>query len=125
MIGNSFWKRPRNWQQIADSVRRVAAGGLGTEVGGPESLAANLEAQPNRLLLHLVNYAAPSGATGPIPVELQLPPGKTAKSVVLLSPDRHPDSQNEQRLEFQPVAPAAVRLTVPAVQVYSIVVVSF
>ena len=121
MIGNRFWRRPRNWRLIVDGIRHVASGGLGADVGGPESLVANLVAQPNRLLLHLVNYAARAGSTGPIPVELQLPAGKTAKEVTLISPDR----QGEQKLESQQPAGATVRVAVPGVEVYSIVAVSF
>ncbi len=120
-IGNRFWKRPRNWQRLVDEVRRVAPGGLGAEVGGPASLVLNLVIQPNRLLLHLVNYAAPSGPTGPIPVDLEIPAGKTARAVVLVSPD-HP---GEEKLEFSRPTTTTVRLTVPGVKAYSIVAVSF
>jgi hypothetical protein len=101
-----------------------------TQIQAPWTIRATAYTQPNRLLLHLVNYnrdeakagklKAPS-AEHPIPeknisVEIRLHKGKEAKSVTLHSPNRSDPillkfSQNGEHLKF----------TVPEVLVYGVV----
>jgi len=57
-IGTEFWKRPKNWRDLVDSVRWAANHQIPLQVSGPEYLVANLVEQPEkrRRLIHLVNY---------------------------------------------------------------------
>jgi len=122
-IGNQFWRRPANWQALIESVEWAANGDLAARVTGPEYLAVNLvsQAEPRRMLLHLVNYNARSGrSTGPVAVTCRLPSRLAAKEVSVYSPDLEAPVRIEVRNEA-----AGVTFTVPDVKVYSIAVVNW
>jgi len=121
-IGNRFWKRPANAEQIVDAIRWASRDALGVQVSGPDSLVMNLVSQPDRELLHLVNYQAQSNATiDPLDVELRVPAGKVVKSVTVISADR----DEVQALPFEQREPGTIRCKVPGVRVYSVMVVSY
>jgi hypothetical protein len=89
---SQYWKLPLNWKELVDQVRWAAEGRFTLEVEVPETLAVVVEQQKqvesNRQLVHLLNYAAPRGATvNDVRVEIELPQGKVVRQVRLLTPD--------------------------------------
>jgi hypothetical protein len=78
-----------------------------------------LTQQSDRRLLHLVNYRTGEPARE-IGVSIHLPAPRGAKSVVFVSPQQADDV----RLPFE-VRDGRVELTVPSVDVYGIVAVTF
>jgi hypothetical protein len=122
-ISNRFWKRPKNWEDIIDSIRWAAKGEMPVEIDGPEFLVANVVQQrgKQRLLIHLVNYNAKNvPAIASIDVKCQLPSGKRAREIKIVSPDL----ETPRALNFTMQNSTAL-LTVPEVRVYSVVVVNW
>jgi hypothetical protein len=115
-IGNRFWKRPRNWQELGEAVRWAAREEMPVRVEGPEYLAANVTAQPEqrRTMVHLVNYNARRAAIAQ-PVEVWLP---AAAEVELYAPEL----AETRRLDVRKSGGGAV-FSVPSIQVYAIAVV--
>ncbi len=117
-ISNKYWKKPRNWREIAEAVRWAAKDDVPLRIGGPSHLVTNLVSQPakNRLLLHLVNYSARSGrSVKGVEVALRYP----AKAATLLAPDLARPLPLKTKTDK-----GTTRFTVPAVKVYAIVEVS-
>jgi hypothetical protein len=77
---------PSKWPQVAEAISKAAGGRLSARVRGSSKVALSAyEGEDGRLLVHLVNYAAPQ-ATPPLTVEL----GKAwrkARAVRLLDVD--------------------------------------
>jgi hypothetical protein len=120
-IGNRFWKRPKNWQDLASAIGWAAKDNILVQIGGPEYLVANLVCQPDkrRMMLHLVNYDARRAAlTRAIEVTCRVP--GPAKEVLLISPDMTQTQDLELKNE-----PTAVTFLVPPVKVYSIAAISW
>jgi hypothetical protein len=88
-IDNRYWKRPRNWEELAAGVRWASKGSVPVMIEGPEYLVANLVAQPekHRVLVHLVNYGVATAPSISAKVSFRLPQGQTAKQVQMISPD--------------------------------------
>jgi hypothetical protein len=122
---------------------RAAADAIVAELGqagaaditAPFTVRATLYRQPNRLVLHLVNYDREPGARednrgGPpderpqavenIAVSLPLPQGIAPTAVTLLAPDR----DQPLKLDFQ-VNQGRITFTVPRLLVYGIAVIDF
>lgn len=101
-----------------------AAGGQGSlsiSVGQHDltpGLCAELTEQPNRRMVHLVNYRDDRPFER-IRVRLALPPGKVAQEVKLASPEHDADIRLPLEQE-----PGEVTFTVPKVTVYEIAVVN-
>jgi dienelactone hydrolase len=114
-IDDRFWKLPKNWQEIADSVRWAARDDLPVQVSGPPFLVANLVSQPNkrRWLLHLVNYNA---RNVPSIQSLQVTARLPVKEVTIYSPD----SDAPMTLK-----PTGGTFTIPEVKTYSIAVLTW
>jgi hypothetical protein len=122
-ISNRFWKRPKNWEDIIDSIRWAAKGQIPVEIDGPEFLVANVvqQSMKQRLLIHLVNYNAQNvQAISSIDVKCQLPQGKTPREIKIVSPDE----ETPRALNFA-TQNSATLFTIPQVKVYSVVVVSW
>ena len=120
-IENRFWKRPKNWQDLANAIDWVAKGDLAVRISGPEYLVANVVSQPDkrRMMLHLVNYGARAATpSGLVEVRCHVP--APAKEVRLISPD----VEQPQVLELKNEA-SAVTFSVPPVKVYSIAAISW
>jgi hypothetical protein len=87
---SQYWKLPLNGHEMIDAVRWAAGGELSLEVQAPPHVAAELIDQKNRVLVHLLNYAAAQGpVAGKVAVNVALPQGRSVKSAQLISPD-HP-----------------------------------
>jgi len=99
---------------LVEAIRKACDGGPSLSVAAPLGLCAELTEQNGRRLVHLVNYRADAPAEN-VTVVVRLPAGRSAKSVVLSSPERRDDAD----LPFQEKA-GAVTFTVPAVRVYAI-----
>ncbi len=115
-------------ESILNSLRDDVPGGI-SEFNAPWMVRVTAFSQPERIVLHLVNYNRDeTGGSGPdnekpiavpdIDVNLKLPAGADVKKVTLMSPD-NPQScsldwqQTEDRVTFR----------VPSVLVYGVVVV--
>jgi len=119
---SSYWKLPLNWEELVQQVRWAAGGKFTLEVEAPDTLAVVAEqqkqAEPNRRLVHLLNYASPAGpAVKDVRVEIALPSGKAATNVRLLTPDG--ESSTTVPCE---VANDRARFTVPRLDTYTLAV---
>lgn len=102
-----------------DAIRRACGGQLSLSITcDSKALCAELTEQPNRRMVHLVNYQTDTPLKG-ITVRVALPRGRAAKSVALASPEHAADIT----VPFKQEAGFAV-FTVPAVGVYEIAVVA-
>jgi hypothetical protein len=84
-----------------------------------KALCAELTEQPNRRMVHLVNYQTDSPLKD-LAVRVALPKGRTARSVALASPEHAADITVPFKQES-----GAVTFTVPTIGVYEIAVVTF
>ena len=107
---------PENRGQLLEAVRWAAGGPLQAEVTAPETVTMSLYRQPSgRHVLHLVNYDE-DHAVNDIEITLQLPSGKPAARVALLSPD----SEKVHHLSLEQSG-RTLRFTVPRLEVYGLV----
>jgi len=103
-----------------NAIRRAYGGPLSLSVTcDSKALCAELTEQPDRRLVHLVNYETDKPLKD-IAVRVALPKGRDVKSVTLASPDR----AAEIAVPFKQEAGFAT-FTVPGVAVYEIAVVTF
>jgi len=122
-IGNRFWKRPKNWEQIIDAVRWAANEDPPLEIAGPDFLVANLveQAGRQRRMIHLVNYDARNTPTiSSVAVTCAVPEGKVAKDVSLYEVE----GDSPRVLSFRP-GPSWVSFTISEVKTYSVIAVSW
>lgn len=120
-IGNHFWKRPKNWQDLASAIGWAAKDNTLLQISAPEYLVTNVVSQPDkrRMMLHLVNYNARKAAlSAAVEVTCHVP--GPAKEVRLISPDMEQAHVLELKNE-----PSSVTFSVPPVKVYSIAVISW
>ncbi|NUQ62212.1 MAG: hypothetical protein HUU20_06975 [Pirellulales bacterium] len=94
-----------------------ACGGLSATVIGPSGLCAEFTSQPNRRLIHLVNYRE-DGPAADVSVEVGIPEGRKVRTVSLASPDHEKDLPVEANTRE-----GKARFVVPGVKVYEIAVV--
>jgi hypothetical protein len=123
-ISAKYWKLPRNWRDMVESVRWAAKDELPARVEGPAYLVSNLVSQPGkrRAMVHLVNYgrkSTPSIAS--VEVRCRLPQGEKVKGITIYSPD---SSAAPATLEGTQSGSEVV-FKVPDLKVYSIAVVSW
>jgi len=121
-MSSLYWKLPLNWKELIDGVKWAAGGGLSLEVIAPGTLAvvAELMDQPakNRRMVHLVNYAGPQGKTvSNVRVAVELPQGRRAGPVTLLTPD-----SGESLKVRGSVEQGRVHFTVPRLDTYTLAV---
>jgi hypothetical protein len=120
---SQYWKLPLNWEELATAIRWTAGGMLSLEVKAPATLNVVAEVtkqkEKDKLLLHLVNYGvAKTPEVKGIEVEVEMPAGKKANRVTVLTPDR----ATEAALSYS-AAPDRIRFTVPALETYNLVVI--
>jgi hypothetical protein len=121
---SQYWKLPLNWEELVEQVRWAAGGRFTLEVEAPETMALVSEPQEQvergRRLVHLVNYAAPGGATASnIRVEIELPRGRAARQVTLLTPD----GEEESTTVPSEVTNGRARFTVPHLDTYKLAII--
>ncbi len=103
-----------------DAIRRACGGQLSLSVtNDAPGLCAELTEQHARRMVHLVNYRT-DNPMKEVTVRVALPKGRTAKSVVLASPEH----ANDIPASFKQDG-GLVSFTVPAVGVYEIAVVTY
>jgi hypothetical protein len=122
-LGPEFWKRPKNWQDLVDAISWAAGEKLPVSVTAPDFVAVNLLEQTakQRRIIHLVNYNAeknPSVAS--IAIRCDTPKGKLATAVRFYTPD----TDDGEPIAFRVEAMEAV-FTIPAMQTYGVVTVSW
>ncbi len=122
-IGNRFWTRPRNWQDIIEAIRWASGNTIPIQVDGPDFLAANIveQREKRRLMIHLVNYNAKNvPSISSIGIKCRLSQSQAAPQAIVISPDLDaPQTLTPRVMNSQAL------LTVPQIQVYSIVVLSW
>ncbi|MFC2076377.1 alpha-amylase family protein [candidate division KSB1 bacterium] len=116
---SSPYPQPVNADEIVDAVRWAAGGRLSIRVGGPDYLVANQteQAESGRIMLHLINYAAPDSAITRVPVSMVLD-WESVKSATMLSPE----VKDPRKLEFK-YEKGILSMTIPEVKVYEMIVV--
>ncbi|MGA8185903.1 MAG: hypothetical protein WB819_19920 [Terriglobia bacterium] len=121
-MSSRYWKLPVNWKELIEGVKWAAGGRLSLEVIAPGTLAvvAELVDQPgkHRRLVHLVNYAGPQGkAVSNVRVAVELPQGRQAGEITLLTPDG-----GESHKVSGSVEQGRVHFTVPRLDTYTLAV---
>jgi len=102
---------------VVAAVRRVCDDRLSVAIRAGSGLCTELTEQSGRRLVHLVNYDTDNPAKD-VSVRLRLPPGRRAKAVTLVSPER----RNELEAVFQERDDLVI-FDVPQVGVYEIAVI--
>ncbi|HWF66451.1 MAG TPA: hypothetical protein VN670_04055 [Acidobacteriaceae bacterium] len=122
-IGTEFWKRPRNWRDLVESVHWAANEEMPLQVDGPEFLIANLVEQPEkrRRLVHFVNYNSKRvSQIRDIDVTCFLPEGQHASAVKMYSAS----SPDGEALKFRFESSKAV-FRVPVLSTYCIIAIGW
>ena len=118
-----FWKRPKNWESLIDSIKWAAGDELPVSVTGPEYVAMNLleQSEKRRRIIHLVNYDIEENPTmGNVAIRCAVPEGKSATTVRLYSPEL----EDGKALDFRMQGLQAV-FTVPPLRAYGVVAVNW
>ncbi len=102
-----------------DAVRKLIDNDMSMAIDAQPGLCAELTAQPDRRMVHLVNYRS-DGPAKNATIRVRLPEGKQVKSVTLAGP-QHPA---EAPVKFEKQG-RMVAFTVPSVEVYEIAVVTW
>ena len=103
---------------VVSAVSQACDNRLSVSIRAGSGLCSELTEQPDRRLVHLVNYNADDSVKD-VSVRLRLPTGSRVKAVTLVSPERRRDLE----LNFQE-QDGLVTFVVPQVCVYEIVVVT-
>ncbi len=122
-IRNNCWKRPKNWQEIIDSVVWAARGDIPVDVIGPDSLIINLVSQPEkrRMILHLVNYRDKlNPLIESVKVVWRPPQGRGSAEVRIVSPDAGTPELLTATMEA-----SGVSFTIPAIHTYSVAIMKY
>lgn len=122
-VSNIFWKRPKNWREIIDSVQWAVGDELPLVLDGPEFLVANCtqQAREKRFLVHLVNYdVLKTPSLTNLKVRVTLPNDKKARMVALYTVD----ASEVRPLEFTS-GPSGTRFTIPEMRAYALVAVQW
>jgi len=104
--------------EVVPALSKLLGDKSSARIEGPEWLCAEFTSQQDRRLVHLVNYRADRSARD-VRVSLRLPAGKRVSAVTLADPQRDADAD----IAFDQ-QDSTVTFTVPAVDVYTIAVVS-
>jgi Beta-galactosidase len=121
-LGNSFWKRPKNWKQLVDGIIWVSEGDIPLTVEGPDYLVANLVEQPHRSrrFVHLINYNFKNiPSIQNIEMRCTIPDGKQVIAVRVYSTE----SEAPTSLQFQ-IRDRMVVATIPHLNTYCMVEIS-
>lgn len=116
-MSSRYWALPLNAHEVVEAVK-TAAGELTLDVQAPRSVAVEMTTQDDRVLLHLLNYAAKNGAIrSAIPVRMEIARHRKVRAVTLLSPEHAP-----RTLPFT-MEGQRVRFTAPSIHTYELAVV--
>lgn len=102
---------------IISAIRHALGNKLSVSIQAQHGLCSELTEQPDRRLIHLVNYRD-DGPVKDVSIKLRLPNNRHIKAVILASPER----KNELKLDFQKQADTAT-FHVPQVGIYEIAVI--
>jgi hypothetical protein len=117
-MSSRYWKLPKNWEELRESVRWAAGGQLTLEVEAPPTVTAELLRQPETgmLTLHLINYDLDrTPKVEGIHVRLRGP--KEVKTLSILSPD-----QKALTTAFT-IRDGVLAFTFPNLEAYSVAVI--
>jgi hypothetical protein len=131
--------RIANSIEVTDSLAKDAANSIykrirnagATTFFGPWTLRTAAYMQPNRVVLHLVNYdrdeTVDKSKSGPelerpiaaenVSIKIRLPNGRTATKITHHTPDQEESSQ----IDFKTPSPGYTTFTIPRIDVYSVI----
>lgn len=117
---SQYWKMPVNWRELVDAVEWAANGKLSLRVNLPttSNVVAEIveQKEQDKVLLHLLNYdAAKTPVVKGIGIDMELPAGKRASQVTVLTPD----GDGEAAIPFSASA-ERIKFTVPQLATYSV-----
>jgi hypothetical protein len=121
-LGTEFWKRPKNWQDVVDSVVWASGEKLPISVTAPDFIAMNLleQTEKHRRIIHLVNYDPETNpSVADIAIRCATPNGRPATAVRFFAPDKDDGKKVDFRMEG-----AEAVFTIPALQTYGLVTVN-
>jgi len=122
-LGPEFWKRPKNWPDLVDSIAWAAGEKLPVSITAPDFVAMNLveQSKKRRRIIHLVNYDIEKNPSmGNIAIRCAVPVGRFAAAVRLYSPE----FEDAKVIDFRMQNSDAV-FTVPPLRAYGFVVVGW
>jgi hypothetical protein len=121
-FGKSFWRLPKNSEQLLDAIRYAAGSRFSVELKeAPLTTVVEVTERKDgsERILHWVNYK-PGSPAMPVEFAVAAPQGKKPAAVGLLSPDR----PGRQAARFT-VEGGRVQFTMPALEVYNVAVITF
>jgi len=122
-LGTEFWKRPRNWEELAGAVRWAAGDNFPISMTGPDFVAMNLAEQIDmrRRIIHLVNFDAEHNpSVENISIRCSAVEGESPTAVNFYSPE----SDGATALEFRMQNSQAV-FSVRTLKAYGVITVSW
>jgi len=114
-----YWKLPVNWKELIESVKWASGNRLSISIEAPLTVTMELVQKEDQsaMILHLLNFDYRNSAVKNIKVEVQVPEGKKATQVIVMTPD----GSNDEILQFKEVEKRAI-FTVPRLSVYNMIV---
>lgn len=122
-LGPEFWKRPKNWTDLVDSIAWATGDELPISITAPDFVAMNLleQSEKRRRIIHLVNYDIEKHPSmGNIVIRCAVPERQSAKAVRLYSPE----FEDAKTLDFRMQDSKAV-FTLPPLRAYGVAAVSW
>lgn len=115
-----YWELPLNHKDLIESVTWAANDKLSVHAEAPLTVTLELtrKADDSALMLHLVNYDLKNPSVRDISVRMQVPEGKKATMVTVMTPD----GASDRGIDFRQQGQEAV-FAVPELAVYDLVVV--
>ncbi|HYM11308.1 MAG TPA: hypothetical protein VEU62_11275 [Bryobacterales bacterium] len=116
-VPNTLWKLPKNYSDLAATVRWAAGGELSAAADAPPWVTMELAEQKisHTRLLHLVNFKLQAPVRD-IAVRVRIPEGLTLREAVLETPDGMP-----RRVLSAVVRDGVASLRVPELKVYDLI----
>jgi hypothetical protein len=117
---SEYWKLPVNWKEIVESVQWASGNDLSVNIVAPIAVTMELTQKDDKsaLILHLLNFDPKTPLVKNIKVELQVPKGKKAISVMVMTPDGRTDDNIQFKESNNHIA-----FTVPQLSTYDMAVI--
>ncbi len=115
-----YWKLPVNSKELIESVTWASGNSLSLKIEAPQTVTMELikKEDDSALVLHLVNYDPKNLSIKNIKVDVQVPEGKKATKVTVMTPD----GRNDEEVQFKGTG-KRIGFTVPLLSTYDLVVI--
>jgi len=119
-MSSRFWKLPVNSKELIESVKWASGNSLSINIEAPltVTMELNLKEDKSALILHLLNFDSRNPSVKNIKVDAQVPEGKKAVSVKVITPD----GRNDDILSFRENG-QSIEFTVPQLSIYDLIVI--